>query len=142
MATSAASPVEAASASAAAEASATTAAEAAASGITMEAATITAKAASSVAATIACAVAVSAIAVSAAEPGACADEEAAIKPCGTVISVRRTSVGRITVVAPLANRSSIVATVPVPGVDANPNRNLGVRVGRWNQQNTKQREIP
>src|ERR1700722_14989273 len=134
MATSAASPVEAASAPAAAEAPAW--------GLPMEAATITPKAPSSVAATIACAVAVSAIAVSAAEPGACADEEAAIKPCGTVISVRRTSVGRITVVAPLANRSSIIATVPVRGVDANPNRNLGVRVGRWNQQNTKQREIP
>jgi hypothetical protein len=93
-----------------------------------------------VAAAITGTVAIPAIAVSAAEPGASPDKDATVKPRRTVISVRRTSVGRITVVAPLTDGGTIVATVP--RAYANSERNLGMRIGRWNHQNTKQREIP
>jgi hypothetical protein len=135
------------SASAAVEAASAT------SGVTMEAsaASYSTAAGKSATASIACtsvattrsgAIAIAAIAVSAAEPGTCADEEAAVKPCRTVISVRGTSVGRVTVIAPLADGSTIIAAVPVSRVDTNPNGDLGMRVGRWNHQDTKQREIP
>jgi hypothetical protein len=94
----------------------------------------------SVAATISGTIAIAAIAVSAAEPRACSDEEAAVKPRRAIISVRRTSVRGVTVIAPLTYRGAIVAAVPRS--DADPERHLSVRVGRRNHQDTKQREIP
>jgi hypothetical protein len=94
----------------------------------------------SIAATIARAIAVATISITAAEPRACSDEEAAVKPRRAIISVRRTSVRGVTVIAPLTYRGAIVAAVPRS--DADPERHLSVRVGRRNHQDTKQREIP
>jgi hypothetical protein len=120
------------------EAAATTAAT---SGVTMEPSaseSTTPTIAASVTATVAGTIAVSAVPVSAAEPRTCSYKDAAVKPGRTVISVRRTSVRCVAIVAPLAYRSTIVAAaIAVSRVDANPKGDLGVRIGRRNHQNTK-----
>lgn len=116
---------------AAAASYATTACESATSGI-----------ATSVAASIASAISVAAISVTTAEPWASADKEAAIKPGRAIVTIRGTGVGGVSVITPLAHGCAIIAAITVAWADANPQRNLSVRVGGWNHQNTKQREIP
>jgi hypothetical protein len=81
-------------------------------------------------------------------PGAGADEQTANEPAGTVISVRRACVGRIVVIAPLANWRRIVIPViaiPVAIADANPYTYLSVSRSRkkrcGNHHGAEQQEI-
>jgi hypothetical protein len=99
----------------------------------------TAAIASSIASAITGAVSKAAIAIATTEPGACTNEDATVKPRGSIVSIRRAGIGCIPVVAPLADRSAIIAAVP--RADADTEANLSMRVGRRNHQNTKQREI-
>jgi hypothetical protein len=102
----------------------------------------TAAIASSIASAITGAVSKAAIAIATTEPGACTNEDATVKPRGSIVSIRRAGIGCIPVVAPLADRSAIIAAVAaVPRADADTEANLSMRVGRRNHQNTKQREI-
>jgi hypothetical protein len=84
-------------------------------------------------------IAVAAIAVHAAVsisvaaiPGASPDKDAAVEPRRSVVPVRRTSIGIITVVAISAGRSRVTITVtPVHrATDPNSNRDLSMGISR------------
>jgi hypothetical protein len=78
------------------------------------------------------------VAISAAPviPRANADEEATVKPAGTVVAIRRASIRIIGVIAPLAIRRAVVSRRRNHfGTDAHSNRYLGIRRGdnrEWN----------
>jgi hypothetical protein len=90
--------------------------------------------AASVPVAVAAAIAVhAAVSISvAAIPGASPDKDAAIEPPRSVIPVRRTSIGIITVVAIGADRSRVtIAITPVHrSTDPDANRHLSMGIGR------------
>jgi len=72
------------------------------------------------------------VAIAAAEPGARADEDAAIEPSRAVVAVRGAGVGCVIVVSIAANRRCIPVTT-----HTDSNCNLGVRDCRRHQENSK-----
>jgi hypothetical protein len=74
-------------------------------------------------------------------PGADADEEAAAKPAGTVIAIRRAGIRVIVVIAPLAIWRAVIAVISGSnhrGADAHSNTDLGARRDRSERKNYKQ----
>jgi hypothetical protein len=89
--------------------------------------------ATTVAITVSTAVAVDAtvsVAITTTEPRTGTDEDTAAKPRRAIVSIWRASVRSIAVVAIGANRSRVAVTPIHRATDADPNRNLGMRVSR------------
>jgi hypothetical protein len=86
---------------------------------------------------------VAAISITVVIPRACANEDAAVEPCRTVVAVRGTRIRVVAVVAIRANRGITVVSSAIHRA-ANPNahRNLSMGVSRrGEQQNTENSEI-
>jgi len=68
-----------------------------------------------------------------------ADKHAIHKIIGTIVSIRRTSVGIVIVVSPFTDwRPSYIGW---PYADSDPDAHLGLRIGQWHHQNCQQRNI-
>jgi hypothetical protein len=87
----------------------------------------------------------SAIAVAAAEPGACSDEDSAGEPAGAVVAVGGAGVGRVVIVAVGAGGRAVghiaLIVVGCRSADSYANRDLRMGESDWDDQKAEQREI-
>ena len=79
-------------------------------------------------------IAVAAVSITAAEPGACTDEEAVNKIGRAIVSVGSAGIRGVAVVAVSANRGAISIS---RATDANADRNLGVGLGGKRRRDKK-----
>jgi len=86
--------------------------------------------------TTAITVAIAAVSIAATEPRAGTNEDTAVKPRRTIVTIGRTAIGVSVIVAIATNRRTIVPPIDWPAYP-NTHRNLCVRVCSRNQQNTE-----
>jgi hypothetical protein len=80
-------------------------------------------------------------AVSATEPRTGADEDASIEPRRAVVAVGCAGVGCVVIVAVVAGRRAIGVAAAIWNSGAEANRDLSVREGRRDKEDTEQSEI-